>query len=265
MGGGRLSLPPPMRARGAPRYRAERGTPAAMPTTGARRLTESLAAGNRHRYGSGLPRVAGVGIPCVAGGCSWHGMPTESISSAIYWDHCHTHGWIRGPVCGSCNCQMSEIDAGQVWREPFITHYRRCPECPPERPPIARRVLTRALEICHRGALLSSGYICGLECDIIREALGLHAQQWTNERIRDAWNHIAGKNGPTEYIPWELRESEQGRLKNQHVRIADGIYVTSAEIQKLLNRKGASRWRKLRIEGPMNIQRSAPRITRRQR
>ncbi len=220
-----------------------------MPSTSARRLTDSLAVGNRHRYGPGLPRVAGAGIRCVAAGCSWHGMRTESTSSAIYWDHCHTHEWIRGPVCGSCNCQMAEIDAGQAWREPFISHRQRCPECPPGRPPIARRVLTKALKACHESALWNGGYTCGLECDIIREAFDLGAQQWSDNRIRDARDQIAGKNGPTEYIPWELRENEQGRLRDQHIRIADGIYATTSEIRRLLNRKGIFKWRGLRIEG----------------
>lgn len=222
-----------------------------MPGTGykntAASLTASLTAGNRHRYGRGLPRLAGAGIPCSAGACSRHGSPTGT-AVAIYWDHCHTHEWIRGPVCGSCNCQMAEIDAGQSWREPLITHYRRCPECPPERPPIARRVLTRALRISLQAELCDRGYECGIECDIIREALGLPAQQWSGERIRDAVNHLAGNDGPTEYTPWELRGYEQERLRGRPVRIADGIYATSSEIRKLLARKGVFRWRKSKAE-----------------
>jgi hypothetical protein len=224
-----------------------------MTTTGARRLADSLAAGNRHRYGSKLPRVAGAGIRCVAGGCSWHGRSTDSISSAIYWDHCHIHGLIRGPVCGSCNCQMAEIDAGQVWQEPFISHHRRCPECPPGRPPITRKVLKKALKASYEATLWHSGYTCALECDITREALGLGAHQWSDERIRDAQDHIAGKDGPTEYIPWELREYERTKLRNQTIRIAHGIYATSSEIQRLLDRKGEFRWRGLRVEGTREL------------
>ena len=32
----------------------------------------------------------------------------------LYTEHCHTHGWIRGFVCNSCNVMMSYIDRGQV-------------------------------------------------------------------------------------------------------------------------------------------------------
>lgn len=56
-------------------------------------------------------------------------------------DHCHAHGWVRGPVCPGCNALMAMIDRGRVpgesqdqagiLVESLIAQAARCHECPP--------------------------------------------------------------------------------------------------------------------------------------
>lgn len=68
-----------------------------------------------------------------AGECS---ACTRQASQMVV-DHCHTHGWVRGIVCRSCNSHMASID---VRRAPdriegvsvaeLLRHAAQCPECP---------------------------------------------------------------------------------------------------------------------------------------
>ncbi|MFF4506258.1 endonuclease domain-containing protein [Streptomyces sp. NPDC001401] len=50
-------------------------------------------------------------------------------------DHCHTHGWVRGALCSSCNGAMAFIDrrirprGSAVRIEALLAHAQRCPEC----------------------------------------------------------------------------------------------------------------------------------------
>lgn len=54
-------------------------------------------------------------------------------------DHCHTHGWVRGWTCASCNSLLGVVDAGKSPRvkhgrpllEALIRHVACCPECEP--------------------------------------------------------------------------------------------------------------------------------------
>jgi hypothetical protein len=55
-------------------------------------------------------------------------------------DHCHQHGWVRGPLCRRCNTAMAYVDrrmmpraalvAGHVPLGKLLDHASRCPECP---------------------------------------------------------------------------------------------------------------------------------------
>lgn len=54
-----------------------------------------------------VPRIPRQQIPCQS--CNRWGNA---------WDHCHTHGWIRGLVCGRCNLLFAEFDHGE---RPYFT------------------------------------------------------------------------------------------------------------------------------------------------
>lgn len=64
-------------------------------------------------------------------------------------DHCHTHGWVRGETCSSCNYYMMQYDEGadlsdtrwESVRAPhvaFVEHAHNCPECDPGGPEFAK-------------------------------------------------------------------------------------------------------------------------------
>lgn len=71
-----------------------------------------------------------------------------------FTDHCHAHGWVRGPLCHRCNMLMISIDRGKAPRQsalrPPLTlaalakHAARCPDCK-QGAPITPNVLTRAV------------------------------------------------------------------------------------------------------------------------
>ena len=51
---------------------------------------------------------------------------------AYYWDHCHDHGYVRGPVCASCNTfEGGGMDF--LTREGGILHLLECTGCRNER------------------------------------------------------------------------------------------------------------------------------------
>lgn len=222
-----------------------------MTVTGARRLADSITAGGRHRYGSTLPRVAGANVACVVGECAgWSG---PKAAPAVYWDHCHTHGWIRGPVCAYCNCQMKVADAGVKWTEALSLHYQRCPGCSAQRPPIARWWLYELLHKSLSLRLRDSGYSprCH-DCDILHLADGNPVHEWSPKRIRIARNHLSGKSEPSNYTPWELREQQRGVLaRGDRLFVTEEMYATPKEIQRLLARKSrvAFLWRKAANKG----------------
>ncbi|MFD6748130.1 endonuclease domain-containing protein [Streptomyces anthocyanicus] len=56
---------------------------------------------------------------------------------AMYWDHCHTHGYVRGPVCASCNTY--EGGGGRFLNQPgAVEHLLQCEGCHRERTVPAR-------------------------------------------------------------------------------------------------------------------------------
>lgn len=47
---------------------------------------------------------------------------------ALYWDHCHEHGFVRGPVCASCN--TTEAGGWSFTDRPHgVRHLLRCADC----------------------------------------------------------------------------------------------------------------------------------------
>jgi recombination endonuclease VII len=72
-----------------------------------------------------------IGSPPGFGTCEICGK-RESLNN----DHCHTHGWVRGEICTSCNLSIGFIERSSVTSktdlaESIASHLRKCPECPP--------------------------------------------------------------------------------------------------------------------------------------
>lgn len=60
----------------------------------------------------------------VCGGCM-------SVRASV-WDHCHTHGYVRAPLCGRCNTRhwrgwRAEQGRAPVSRNVDSSYYRSCP------------------------------------------------------------------------------------------------------------------------------------------
>lgn len=78
--------------------------------------------------------------PCESMACA-----TDIKHSGRYtYDHCHTHGWVRGVLCYSCNNRMKAVDEAmtkQAYSElaklrgkpgdhgKLFRHWMRCPDC----------------------------------------------------------------------------------------------------------------------------------------
>jgi hypothetical protein len=83
--------------------------------------------------------------PCDIQGCrhdsrNWWCGPGHAHEPAcrhdiIVYDHCHTHDYIRGSICLSCNGRMIPIDqfiqpySWQRQMPALIAHWERCPHC----------------------------------------------------------------------------------------------------------------------------------------
>ena len=66
-----------------------------------------------------------------------HGKPCEACAKPSRGlDHCHIHGWIRGPLCGGCNVRMQAIDARKPrHHDPaLLKHWANCPDCAADGP-----------------------------------------------------------------------------------------------------------------------------------
>jgi hypothetical protein len=52
---------------------------------------------------------------------------------ASEWDHCHAHGFVRGPLCKSCNVkELGAFASLNPESEAIIAYYSNCPECDQE-------------------------------------------------------------------------------------------------------------------------------------
>nr|WP_232107623.1 endonuclease domain-containing protein [Streptomyces gossypiisoli] len=49
------------------------------------------------------------------------------LRQAFYWDHCHDHGFVRGPLCPRCN--TSEGGPGFLKRPGSVEHLLQCNGC----------------------------------------------------------------------------------------------------------------------------------------
>ncbi len=55
--------------------------------------------------------------------------------TARVWDHCHHHGYVRGPVCRECNHRIALLERRYIAAWPVdvlhrqIRHMLRCPGC----------------------------------------------------------------------------------------------------------------------------------------
>lgn len=71
--------------------------------------------------------------PCALAGLFGTCTPPHYTAvNIMVWDHCHIHGFIRGPLCGYHNGRMRHYDDGKeryIEDPDFIDYARRCPGC----------------------------------------------------------------------------------------------------------------------------------------
>lgn len=71
--------------------------------------------------------------PCALAGPGRHCSRRELVAvNVMVWDHCHEHGYIRGPLCAQHNLRMGQYDRGwtRYTEDPdFIEYARRCSGC----------------------------------------------------------------------------------------------------------------------------------------
>lgn len=66
---------------------------------------------------------------------------------ANYWDHCHDHEFVRGPVCASCNTHEGH-GLAFAHRPGAIAHLMRCPACD----------AARTIELRHQRAIVQDHF-----------------------------------------------------------------------------------------------------------
>ncbi|MFC7869648.1 endonuclease domain-containing protein [[Kitasatospora] papulosa] len=71
--------------------------------------------------------------PCALAGLSGACTPPHYTAvNIMVWDHCHAHGYIRGPLCGRHNHTMWHYDNGRehvICNPDVIEYARRCSGC----------------------------------------------------------------------------------------------------------------------------------------
>lgn len=71
--------------------------------------------------------------PCALAGVGFRCTPSDLAAvNIMVWDHCHAHGYIRGPLCGYHNGRMRHYDNGRdsYAHDPdYIEFARRCSGC----------------------------------------------------------------------------------------------------------------------------------------
>ncbi|MFJ6010711.1 endonuclease domain-containing protein [Streptomyces sp. NPDC092952] len=127
---------------------------------------------------------------------------------AYYWDHCHDHDFVRGPVCASCNTHEGR-GLAFAFRPGAIAHLMRCPACDTART-IERRHQRALVQDELRGERHGS-----CSCEPWVEALTLHPQGGA-----DATLHCYAHD-----TRWE-----------RHVSLADHRAIIDAYIDRALGR-----------------------------
>lgn len=71
--------------------------------------------------------------PCALAHWGDYCTPRElTAPNIMVWDHCHVHGYIRGPLCGFHNGRMRHFDRGHaryVHDPDLIQYAQRCAGC----------------------------------------------------------------------------------------------------------------------------------------
>ncbi|WP_043271977.1 endonuclease domain-containing protein [Streptomyces sp. CT34] len=107
-------------------------------------------------------------------------------SRAFTWDHCHDHGYVRGPLCASCNTFEGK-GVRFLLREGSVLHLLECRGCL-EQKTLPRRfriaVIREHVEATERhGRCRHRPYTQGLEHvhDVHRFSLRCHQSSWTKD------------------------------------------------------------------------------------
>ncbi|WP_043267256.1 endonuclease domain-containing protein [Streptomyces sp. CT34] len=107
-------------------------------------------------------------------------------SRAFTWDHCHDHGYVRGPLCASCNTFEGK-GVRFLRREGSVLHLLECRACL-EQQTLPRRfridVIRNHLEETERhGCCWNHPDVWELEHtnDVYRFMLACHSTRWTKE------------------------------------------------------------------------------------
>ena len=74
-----------------------------------------------------------LGTECEIPGCTYSG---QGMLSSLVYDHCHTHGFIRGTIHGACNRNLGRYEANIPFlgrgNLSFDAYINRCPMCATE-------------------------------------------------------------------------------------------------------------------------------------
>lgn len=83
-------------------------------------------------------RESAATYPCALAGwgtyCTTDIDPRPVAANIMVWDHCHQHGFIRGPLCAYHNGRMRHFDNGReryLYDADLIDYSWRCAGCAP--------------------------------------------------------------------------------------------------------------------------------------
>jgi recombination endonuclease VII len=118
---------------------------------------------------------------------------------ASAWDHCHEHGYIRGPLCARCNANDGWL-GNPYSRQPRppLEHINRCKGCAQVGPSLETRaaliglMLFRAgrgpVSVCHRGAVrFSFPDRVAIRAAIARQPAPLPPAIWSCTQCESRW------------------------------------------------------------------------------
>lgn len=85
---------------------------------------------NLQRYSrDGACEMCGTTPPALAEQYTRDGYSGAPVSVLLHFDHCHTHGWIRGRLCLPCNNRMSRYTRLGRITEQITAQAHKCPDC----------------------------------------------------------------------------------------------------------------------------------------